>query len=258
MKYLRTYRLLGISLAVITIALLLLSACTSVSAPTQNPTQTSISSPISNTVTDFVSAVQKVLPSVVKVEVTYGPQGAPGDPTASAGAGTGWSIRSDGMIVTNNHVVDGAQTVTVMLPDGTKQSPTAVKTDPGKDLAVIKIAAQNLPAATTGDSSQLKLGQPVAALGNALNLGIRVTTGVVSQLDVPVNYNNISLSGLIETDAGIEPGNSGGVLINMLGEVIGIPNAGLQAQNLDVENFGYAITINEAMPVVNNLISQIP
>ena len=85
-----------------------------------------------------------------------------------------------------------------------------------------------------------------------------MTSGVVSQLNVPVSYNNISLTGLIETDAAINPGNSGGVLINLAGQVIGVPNAGLQDSNLDVENFGYAITINEAMPVINTLVSQLP
>ena len=245
-------------LVAIMIVLMVLASCTSAPALTPSPNPTSTADPSTNTVTDFVAAVQKVMPSVVEIEVTYGPQGAPGDPHAQGGAGTGWVIRGDGLIATNNHVVDGAQTVTVILPDGTKHAATAVQANPGKDLAVVKIAAQNLPAVVTGDSSQLKIGQPVAAIGNALNLGIRVTVGVVSQLNVPVSYDSISLTGLIETDATINPGNSGGVLINMLGEVVGIPNAGLEDPNLDVENFGYAISINEAMPVINNLIARTP
>jgi serine protease Do len=208
--------------------------------------------------TNFITAVQQVLPSVVKIEVTYGPQGAPGDPQAQGASGTGWVIRTDGMIVTNNHVIDSAQTVTVILPDGTKYPATAIKTDAIKDLAVIKIAAQNLPVAITGDSSQLMLGQPVAAIGNALDLGIRVTVGVVSLLNVTITVSNQTLSGLIETDAAINPGNSGGVLINTLGQVIGIPNAGLDDPSLDIENFGYAISINEAIPVITNLMAQIP
>ena len=135
---------------------------------------------------------------------------------------------------------------------------TAARTDPSKDLAVIRIAAQNLPPVTIGSSSQLDMGQPVAAIGNALNLGIRTTAGVVSQLNVPINSGGISLNGLIETDATINPGNSGGVLITALGEVVGIPSVGLQSSNLDAESFGYAISIDEAMPVINNLISQLP
>jgi serine protease Do len=160
--------------------------------------------------------------------------------------------------VTNNHVVDSAQTITVILADGTKHSASSVKTNPGKDLAVVQIQAQNLPTVTIGDSSQLMLGQPVAAIGNALDLGVRVTSGVVSLLNVSISFGNLSFNGLIETDATINPGNSGGVLINILGEVVGIPNAGLDAPNLDVENFGYAININDAMPVINNLMAQIP
>lgn len=242
--------------------LALVTACGPTTAPSTSTTSAPTDNPasVANTgsPTDFVAAVQKVIPSVVEIEVTYGPQGAPGDPTAKGGAGTGWVIKGDGLIVTNNHVIDGAQTITVILPDGAKHAATAVQANPGKDLAVIKIAAQNLPAVVTGDSSQLKIGQPVAAIGNALNLGIRVTAGVVSQLDVPANYDNISLTGLVETDAAINPGNSGGVLITMLGEVVGIPNAGIQDPNIDVENFGYAISINEAVPVINSLISRMP
>jgi serine protease Do len=233
------------------VALVLVTACTKAATQPSSSASESL-------LTNFVNAVQKVLPSVVKVEVVYGPQGAPGDPSASAGAGSGWVIEKSGLIVTNNHVVAGAQTISIVMSDGTKYTPNAVQTNSGKDLAVLKIDAQNLTVVSTGDSSQLKLGQPVAALGNALNLGIRITTGVVSQLNVAANYDSVSLAGLIETDSGIEPGNSGGVLINVLGEVVGITNAGLQDQNLDVENFGYAITINEAMPVINNLISQMP
>ena len=85
-----------------------------------------------------------------------------------------------------------------------------------------------------------------------------MTVGVVSQLNVPITVSNLSLTGLIETDASINPGNSGGVLIDILGKVVGIPNAEMNDPYLDVENFGYAISISEAMPILNNLISQMP
>jgi serine protease Do len=249
-------------LGLIAVTALVLTACTAVpsTGTTTPPTSPVTTTPASNSNSpvDFVAATQEVLPSVVEIEIAYGPQGAPGDPTAHAAAGTGWVIREDGLIVTNNHVVESAQTITVILADGTRYPSTAVQADASKDLAVVKIAAQNLPAVTTGDSSQLKMAQPVAAIGNALNLGIRVTVGVVSQLNVPVSYDGISLTGLIETDAPINPGNSGGVLIDISGEVVGITNAGLESSNLDIENFGYAITTNEAMPVINNLIAQMP
>jgi serine protease Do len=250
-------------LGLIAVLALVFTACTTPPAPTTtssstSPAPTTTPAPNSDTPVDFVAAVQKVMPSVVEIEITYGPQGAPGDPRTHAAAGSGWILREDGLIVTNNHVVDSAQTITVILADGTRYTSTAVQGNAGKDLAVVKIAAQNLPAAVAGDSSQLKMAQPVAAIGNALNMGIRVTVGVVSQLNVPVSYDGVSLNGLIETDASINPGNSGGVLINILGEVVGIPSAGLQDPNLDVEDFGYAISINEALPVINNLIAQMP
>jgi serine protease Do len=110
--------------------------------------------------------------------------------------------------------------------------------------------------ASIGDSSQLKEGQPVAAIGNALDLGVRVTAGVVSLLNVTITLStNQTMNGLIETDAAINPGNSGGVLVTTSGEVVGITNAGLQGNN--VELFGYAIPINDAMPVINELMTQI-
>jgi serine protease Do len=223
------------------------------------PTSAQVDSdPTASPAVDFVAAVAQVMPSVVKIEVTYGPQGAPDDPQARAGAGSGWVFRGDGLIVTNAHVVDGAQTVTIILPDGTKQPATAVQADASNDIAVVRIATGNMPPVVTGDSSKLELGQPVAALGNALNMGIRVTTGVISQLNVTMSPGGEQLTDLIETDTIINPGNSGGVLVTISGEVIGIPNSGLQDPNLDVEGFGYAISINKAMPVINGLIAKLP
>lgn len=122
---------------------------------------------------------------------------------------------------------------------------------------MLKINANNLKPAALGDSSKLVLGEPVAALGNAMNLGIHVTAGIVSNLNVTITVNNFVLNGLIETDATINPGNSGGALFTLAGEVIGIPNAGLDAPNIDPENFGYAIGINNALPVINKLVSQL-
>jgi serine protease Do len=242
--------LLAASLALVLMSVLTCSSSPSTPSPTDNT---------SNPVADFVTAVEAVYPSCVIIEVVYGPQGAPTDPTAQAGAGSGWIVNSNGLIVTNNHVVDGAVSITVTLSDGSKFGSTAVKTDPSQDMAVVKINAQNLPAAKVGDSSALKMGQPVAAVGNSLDLGLRVTGGLVSRLDVSITYqNNLTLNHVIETDAVLNPGNSGGVLINTSGEVVGITNASLEGPTTDVDGFDYAISINQAMPVINNLISQIP
>ncbi len=243
--------LLAATLALVLMAVLTCSSSPSTPSPTDNTT---------NPVADFVTAVEAVFPSCVIIEVVYGPQGAPTDPTAQAGAGSGWIVNSNGLIVTNNHVVDGAVSITITLSDGSKHNSTAVKTDFNQDLAVVKINAQNLTAAKIGDSSALKMGQPVAAVGNSLDMGLRVTSGVVSRLDVSITYSsdNLTLNHIIETDAVLNPGNSGGVLINASGEVVGITNASLEGPNTDVEGFDYAISINQAMPVINNLISQMP
>jgi serine protease Do len=169
------------------------------------------------------------------------------------GAGSGWIIDEDGIIVTNNHVVAGAQTITITLDDGRTFPSETVSTDPLTDLAVVKIDAQNLPAADVGDSSLLDLGEQVAAIGNSLGLGISMKGGWVSRLGVSVPVSQAqTLEDLIETDAAINPGNSGGPLVNMAGEVIGITS--LKIAQAGVEGMGYAISIDTAIPVINELI----
>jgi serine protease Do len=227
------------------------------STPTPPPTLTAVPA------SDFISGASRVLPSIVVIEVTYGAGGIPGQPLAQGAAGTGWILNENGFVVTNDHVVADAKTITVTLADGRKFTSSAVRSEPQRDLAVIKINAQNLPVASVGDSSTLKVGQMVAAIGNSLDLGIRVTGGLVSRLGTSATYSitgqgDITLNGLIETDATINPGNSGGVLIDTSGEVIGIVNAGLEGPNTDIEGFGYAIAINDAVPIINQLVSQMP
>jgi S1-C subfamily serine protease len=168
-----------------------------------------------------------------------------------------------GIIVTNDHVVDGAKTITVVLADGRKFTPTAVKTNPDEDLAVLKINAPNLTAAQIGDSSKLMVGQRVTAIGNSLDMGLRVTNGVVSRLNVTITYSidsktNVTLDNLIETDTTINPGNSGGLLVDEAGNIIGITNAGLSGSSIDEVGFGYAIATNHALTIVNDLVSQLP
>jgi serine protease Do len=225
----------------------------------QNPASTTAKPyQVNSGTTNFVEAVQMVLPSVVQIEVTYGAQGSPDGSGASGAAGTGWVLDANGYIVTNDHVIEGAKTITVILSDKTKYVSTAVQGDVQNDLAVIKIRAQNLKPVKIGDSSGLMLAQPVCAVGNSLNLGLRATVGVVSQLHVSIPVNNKTLDGLIETDATINPGNSGGVLINSAGEVVGIPNSGLADPTVDPENTSYAISINDAMPIINGLKAKLP
>ena len=206
-------------------------------------------SPILPSVADVVA---KVKPSVVAINtITYDRFNQP-----RPGAGSGWILREDGIIVTNNHVVAGSINITVILDDG-RIFPAAVNTvatDWLTDLAVFKIDAENLPAATVGDSSKLRIGDWVVAIGNSLGQGISATTGIVSALGVSLDVSPTqTLYGLVQTDAAINPGNSGGPLVNMAGEVIGINS--IKRTQLEVEGVGWAISANEAMPTIKQLIT---
>jgi serine protease Do len=170
-------------------------------------------------------------------------------------AGSGWVIDANGLIVTNNHVISGAQDITISLDDGRAFTAKQIAADPTTDLAVIKVESTDLPAASIGDSSELKPGMAVAAIGNALGEGTSMTGGWVSRLGVSVTIsNNEMLYDLIETDAAINPGNSGGPLVDSAGDIIGITNAKLVGSS--IEGVGYAISINSAIPIIQELINQ--
>jgi len=153
--------------------------------------------------------------------------------------------------VTNAHVVEDAVTIKVMLFDGTVKSAELVQKDPSRDLAVLKIEGDNLPAARLGNSAEVEVGDEVLAIGNALGLGDTptVTTGIVSALDRQLLLGGNRLTHLIQTDAAINPGNSGGPLVNANGEVIGVNTA--IAGN--AEGIGFAISIDHARPVIETL-----
>jgi S1-C subfamily serine protease len=168
------------------------------------------------------------------------------------GAGSGWIIDGSGIIVTNNHVVEGATSITVQLNDGRTYTPVSVNTDPTTDLAILKINAGKLPALKVGDSSKLRVGDWVVAVGNALGMGIGIKDGIVSRLGVNVQVSQTeTYNNLIETNAAINPGNSGGPLLNLAGEVVGITS--LKISTAGVEGMGYAMNINDAMPVIQRL-----
>ena len=188
----------------------------------------------------FVAVVEKVRPSVVVIET-------------STGDGSGWIIDADGIIVTNNHVVADADSIFITLDDGRTFPAESVRTDPITDIAIIKIDARNLPAADVSDCCELKVGQPVAAIGNALGLGISLKGGWISRLNASITIDGQLLYGLIETDAAVNPGNSGGPLVNMAGEVIGITSVKLV--DIDVEGVGYAISMDTALPVIQDLVA---
>jgi serine protease Do len=202
--------------------------------------------------------VEQVLPWVVSINVEISSTSIFGQTDVQQGAGSGWIIDSDGLIVTNNHVIEDAQSVSISLNDGRVFQAEQIAADPVSDLAVVKIDASGLPVATVGDSSKLKPGMMVMAVGNALGEGISMTAGWVSRIGVSISVpasgtaSTETLFGLIQTSAPINPGNSGGPLVDMLGEVVGITNVKLVASG--VENVGYAISTNAAMPLIQELI----
>jgi len=198
---------------------------------------------------NIADVVAKVKPSVVAINtITYDIFNRPQE-----GAGSGWIIDEDGIIVTNNHVVEGAESITITLANGETFPAEAVCVDPLTDLAVVKINAQNLPPANMGDSSELRVGDWVVAIGNSLGLGISATKGIVSCLGVslPVSSGQ-TLYDLIQTDAAINPGNSGGPLVNMRGEVIGITS--VKIAMVGVEGMGWAISSQVALPIIEQLV----
>ena len=204
----------------------------------------------------IADVVAKVKPSVVAINTQVITFDMFNRPFTREGAGSGWIISEDGIIITNNHVVEGAESITVALDDGRtfQVDINTVATDWLTDLAVLKIDAEDLSAATVGDSLELRVGDWVVAIGNSLGLGISATTGIVSSLGVHLEVSpGQTLYDLVQTDAAINPGNSGGPLVNMEGEVIGI-NSVKRAQ-MEIEGVGYAISANEAMPIVNGLIT---
>lgn len=245
------------------VALFLMAlSCTSGSVPVGNTqgrtygtTQFTLSPADSLPSSGVASIVERVRPCVVAVNDIIRSTSTGGAAQTAAAAGSGWIIDSNGVIVTNNHVVAGAQNIVVTLYDGRTFKATEVKTDPANDLAIIKVNASGLPAATTGNSSQLKMGDQVIAIGNALDDGIRVTGGLVSNLAKSISLSaGQTLYDLIETDAAINPGNSGGPLVNMAGEVIGIVNARVSASG--VEGMAYAIATEDAIPVIQQLVNK--
>jgi len=202
----------------------------------------------------IADVIAKVKPSVVAIKTEVTAFDIFRRPFTEEGAGSGWIISEDGYIVTNNHVVQGAERITVILVDNRAVPAEIVGADWLTDLAVLKINAENLTAVVVGDSLKLRVGDWVVAIGNALGAGISATTGIVSAMEVQLEVSpGQTLYDLVQTDAAINPGNSGGPLVNMAGELIGI-NSVKRAQ-VEIEGIGYAISVNEAMPIIQQLIN---
>ncbi|NMM62157.1 trypsin-like serine protease [Clostridium sp. P21] len=171
------------------------------------------------------------------------------------GSGSGIIFDPNGYIVTNNHVVESAAKITVKFSSGKVLPAKLVKADSRSDLAIIKVEAQNLPTAKFGDSSKVKVGDTAVAIGNPLGeeFSGSVTAGIVSALNRKIQYNG-AVYKVLQTDAAISPGNSGGPLCNDVGEVIGINSLKLGADQ-NAEGMGFAISINEAKDIIKSLMN---
>jgi S1-C subfamily serine protease len=204
----------------------------------------------------IADVVAKVKPSVVAISTEIVSLDFFNRPFTQPSGGSGWIISKDGIIVTNSHVVEMAKSITVILDDGRtfEVDMNTVAYDRLSDMAVMKIDAENLPAAVVGDSDQLRIGDWVVAIGNALGEGTSATSGIVSRRDVELAVSEgQELRDLIQTDAAINPGNSGGPLVNMAGEVIGINT--IKIADVNVEGVGMAISTKVAMPLITQLIT---
>jgi serine protease Do len=228
---------------------------------------TTISKDIIQQETDITSIVDKTMPSIVTIHSTYtettdwfGQQYS----EEYQGSGSGIIVgknEKELLIATNNHVVEGAEPITVTFIDDTKAEAIIKGTDAVADLAVISIdlstikeeTLKTIQIATLGDSDDVKVGQMAIAIGNALGYGQSVTVGYISAKDRAVAIEGNTMV-LLQTDAAINPGNSGGALLNMKGEVIGINS--VKYASSEVEGMGYAIPISRAMPIINELMNR--
>ena len=223
---------------------------------------------------DFTYAAESAVEAVVYVEVTvqsrqqyqsidpffrffFGDEYATPQSREQKGSGSGVIIRPDGYIVTNNHVVNGASKIQVTLNNNEQYDATVVGTDPATDVAIIKVNADNLPTIPMGDSDQLRLGEWVLAIGSPLGVQLRstITAGIVSAKgrSMPDYSGEFKIESFIQTDAAVNPGNSGGALVNKKGELVGI-NTAIVSQTGAYSGYSFAVPVNIVKRVVEDLI----
>jgi len=228
--------------------------------PSSNPSDEE-QSQVASVSGDCLSAAdiyEQVRPAVVEITSTLASGGPFGQ--QAQGTGTGVIIDTSGQILTNHHVIDGAQTIEVRFDDGSTATADLVGTDPANDLAIIQVdgAGLDLTAARLGDSDSLRVGDPVLALGNPFNLEATLTQGIVSAIDRTYNTgaNTRPIREMIQTDAAVNPGNSGGPLINCQGEVVGI-NTLLENPTGENVNVGvaFAVAINTAKQSLSSMLA---
>jgi len=254
----RRLLLLTVSLA------LLLGACVQVDRQGESPAASPLP-PLDPGEEPYAAVAERVLPSVVNVTTNVYQASPTGQPEQGEGVGTGFIVRENGVVVTNCHVVQGASRITVSTSEDepTRYDARVIGGDCEHDLAILKLGAEGLTALPLGASADLRLGQQVVAIGYALALegGPSVTTGIVSSLDRTIRVpdpqctvcpNGVrTYSEVIQTDAAINHGNSGGPLVDMEGKVVGINSAGSE----NAENIGFAISIDSAKTAIDAAIS---
>jgi len=199
----------------------------------------------------IINAISKVSPSVVQINISK-PHARRREGQGPDATGSGFIVSPEGFVVTNSHVVNGAHEIEVNLPDGTSFKAELIGEDPSTDIAVIRIYGHNFPYAGFGNSKKLRVGQLVIAIGNPFGFQFTVTSGVVSALGRSMySYAGRLIDGVVQTDAALNPGNSGGPLINAAGEVVGINTAVISS----AQGLCFAVGSSVAEYVVGKLIT---